>query len=146
MHRYSRPPSRTAGSGPSAAPTGFAPRLRGSPRTSLPKHRVCHRELRDQPLSCSRVCSLSDRLSPGGEELLLLELHPLPRRVAHHDIEPPLPAQDVIVRELLRRQGLEHVQERQVPVEELVTVRQSGYLILDLARHNVRVVFELSQG
>ena len=92
-----------------------------------------------------------DHLAPGGgvrglrdlgpalgEPLLLLELDPLPGRVAEHDVEPAAPPQDVIVFDPIK--GLEDVGERQVPVEELVLPGQPGDLILRRLRHLVRVL------
>ncbi len=108
--------------------------------------RITFRQFLDHLAAGGGIGRFGDVRPPLSEPLLLLDLDSLQGRIAQHNIEAFLPAKGVIVLDLFRPQGLEHVQERQVPVKESVTVRQSSDLILDFARDDVRVAFELSEG
>ena len=63
----------------------------------------------DQLLPSRFIWSVCDLWVPRGKELLLLNLHPLPRRIPQDHIEPAVH---------------EHVWKRQVPVEETVLGRE----------------------
>ena len=80
-------------------------------RSSRIELRVRLRQRRDQPLARGRVRRVGDRRVARGEELLLLQLDPLPRRVAEDTSNPGRHGEDLL--------------ELQLPVEEAVLAGDS---------------------
>ena len=88
---------------------------------------VIVREGSDHALARRRVGRVRDLRAAFREPLLLLELHPLPRRIPQHAVETADTA------------ALKHLRKRQMPVKELVLPREPLDLPALRRRQGVRV-------
>ncbi len=100
---------------------------------------VTFSERSDHPLPSCRIRRICNRRAPGREELLFLELDPLPGRVADNTGESTVPSCDIVDTGNLVACA-EDMRELDVPVEEVILAGQTGDQFLGSCRSERVVV------